>query len=55
LGGTHGYRFTPKWLSPDGASGWMVFSGVKLPEISYDAFCVRQMEFRLKKAKAIQR
>lgn len=43
LGGTHGYRLTPKWLSADGLTGWLVFSGVKLPNITYDAFCVRRM------------
>ena len=52
LGGTHGYRFTRKWLSPDGLSGWMVFSGVKLPGITYDAFCVRHFEFQLRKAES---
>jgi CubicO group peptidase (beta-lactamase class C family) len=43
LGGTHGYRFTSKWIGADGLSGWLVFSGVKLPNITYDAFCVRRM------------
>jgi hypothetical protein len=43
LGGTHGYRFTSKWISADGLSGWLVFSGVKLPNITYDAFCVRRI------------
>ncbi len=52
LGGTHGYRFTTKWLSPDGLSGWMVFSGVKLRDITYDAFCVRHFTFHLRKAES---
>ena len=52
LGGTHGYRFINKWLSPDGLSGWMVFSGVKLPAITYDAFCVRHFEYHLRKAES---
>ena len=51
LGGTHGYRFTTKFFSPDGLSGWMVFSGVKLPEITYDAFCVRHLVFSLEKGR----
>jgi CubicO group peptidase (beta-lactamase class C family) len=43
LGGTHGYRLPAKWISPDGRTMHLVFSGVKLPTITYDAFCVRQM------------
>jgi CubicO group peptidase (beta-lactamase class C family) len=37
LGGTHGYRLPAKWISPDGKSMYLVFSGVR----PYDAFCVR--------------
>ena len=40
LGATHGYRFASKWISADGLSGWLVFSGVK----PNDAFCVRRMK-----------
>ena len=54
LGGTHGYRFTPKWFSADGRTGWMVFSGVKLPDITYDAFCVRQLKFHLRKGEPVE-
>ena len=43
LGGTHGYRFTSKWISEDGLSLWLVFSGVKFRDVLYDAFCVRKM------------
>jgi len=42
LGGTHGYRLPSKWISPDGRTMHLVFSGVKLPHITYDAFCVRK-------------
>ncbi|HTM49697.1 MAG TPA: serine hydrolase, partial [Bryobacteraceae bacterium] len=38
LGGTHGYRLPSKWISPDGRTMWLVFSGVK----PNDAFCVRR-------------
>lgn len=44
LGGTHGYRLPAKWISSDGKIMHLIFSGVKLPQITYDAFCVRQME-----------
>lgn len=37
--GTHGYRLPSKWISSDGRSMYLVFSGVK----QYDAFCVRRM------------
>jgi hypothetical protein len=40
LPGTHGYRLSTKWMSADGKSMYLVFSGVKL----YDAFCFRQMK-----------
>jgi hypothetical protein len=43
LGGTHGYRLQSKWISPDGRTMHLIFSGVKLPSITYDAFCVRRM------------
>ena len=44
LGGTHGYRMPSKWISPDGTTMDLVFSGVK----PYDAFCVRRMQLRLR-------
>ena len=37
--GTHGYRLPAKWISADGRSLYLVFSGVK----ENDAFCVRRM------------
>ena len=39
LGGTHGYRLPAKWISSDGRTMQLVFSGVK----PNDAFCVREM------------
>jgi CubicO group peptidase (beta-lactamase class C family) len=47
LGGTHGYRLPAKWIGPGPTSMTLVFSGVKLPNTTYDAFCVRQMTFEL--------
>ena len=46
VGGTHGYRLPAKWIGPDAASMTLVFSGVRLPDITYDAFCVRKMHLR---------
>jgi hypothetical protein len=43
LGGTHGYRLPSKWISPGGRTMTLVFSGVKLKTISYDAFCARRV------------
>jgi hypothetical protein len=37
--GTHGYRLPAKWISPDGLTLTLVFSGVK----PNDAFCTRTM------------
>jgi hypothetical protein len=39
LGETHGYRLPTKWISGDGRTMWLVFSGRK----ENDAFCVRRM------------
>jgi CubicO group peptidase (beta-lactamase class C family) len=44
LGETHGYRLPSKWISPDGRSLAMVFSGLIFNGITYDAFCVRKMK-----------
>jgi hypothetical protein len=49
LGGTHGYRLPAKWIGPDPKNTTLVFSGVKLPATTYDAFCVRQMTFELER------
>jgi hypothetical protein len=43
LGGTHGYRLPAKWIGPDAKDMTLIFSGVKLPDKTYDAFCVRRM------------
>jgi hypothetical protein len=40
LGRTHGYRLSTKWISTDGRSMALVFSGIK----PNDAFCVRKMK-----------
>jgi len=47
LGGTHGYRLPAKWIGPDPKNMTLVFSGVRLPATTYDAFCVRQMTLEL--------
>jgi CubicO group peptidase (beta-lactamase class C family) len=39
LARTHGYRLPSKWISPDGRTMHLVFSGVR----PWDAFCVRRM------------
>jgi CubicO group peptidase (beta-lactamase class C family) len=38
-GQTHGYRLPTKWISDDGRTLWVVFSGLK----PNDAFCLRRM------------
>lgn len=47
LGDTHGYRLPSKWISPDGLSMFLVFSGRKHNGVLYDAFCVRRVKFDL--------
>jgi CubicO group peptidase (beta-lactamase class C family) len=44
--GTHGYRLPAKWISPDGLSMTLVFSGVRLKDITYDAFCTRTIHLQ---------
>ena len=44
LGETHGYRFSPKWISEDGHDMTLVFSGLIFDGVSYDAFCTRGMK-----------
>ena len=44
---THGYRLPSKWISADGRTMWLVFSGRKRPGMHYDAFCVRRMTLEL--------
>jgi CubicO group peptidase (beta-lactamase class C family) len=45
--GTHGYRLPAKWISPDGLAMTLIFSGVRLKEITYDAFCTRTIQLQL--------
>jgi CubicO group peptidase (beta-lactamase class C family) len=42
IAGTHGYRLPAKWISPDGMTLTLVFSGVK----PNDAFCTRTLTLR---------
>jgi CubicO group peptidase (beta-lactamase class C family) len=49
LGGTHGYRLPAKWIGPASNQMTLIFSGVALPDITYDAFCVRPMTLELRK------
>jgi hypothetical protein len=37
----------PQWIGPDAKDMMLIFSGVKLPDITYDAFCVRHMKLEL--------
>ncbi len=43
-GGTHGYRLPSKWISDDGKTMYLLFSGSG----KYDAFCVRKMSLSLR-------
>jgi hypothetical protein len=43
LGRTHYYRLPSKWISPDGKTMHLVFSGRTYNGIIYDAFCVRKV------------
>jgi hypothetical protein len=47
-GETHGYRMPSKWISGDGRSMALVFSGLLFNGISNDAFCVRKMTFEVR-------
>jgi CubicO group peptidase (beta-lactamase class C family) len=40
---THGYRLPSKWISADGKTLWLVFSGLH----DSDAFCLRKMALQL--------
>lgn len=46
LGGTHGYRLPGPWISPDGRTLYLVFSGREHGGVEYDAFCVRRLTLR---------
>jgi CubicO group peptidase (beta-lactamase class C family) len=39
--GTHGYRLPSKWISSDGLTMTLVFSGTRTGQVSNDAFCTR--------------
>ena len=43
-GDTHGYRLPTKWISHDGKTAYLVFSG----KDQWDAFCVRKMTLTLR-------
>src|SRR5262249_17732178 len=43
LGHTHGYRIPTKWITVNGTDMWLVFSGTRHLDTTYDAFCVRGM------------
>jgi CubicO group peptidase (beta-lactamase class C family) len=42
--GTHGYRLPAKWISGDGLTMTLIFSGVRLKDTTYDAFCTRTIQ-----------
>lgn len=48
LGQTHGYRLPSKWISWDGRTMYLVFSGRRHNGRLWDAFCVRRMTLRLR-------
>ena len=44
--GTHGYRLPAKWISSDGRTMTLIFSGVRIDkDTTNDAFCTRTMRF----------
>ena len=46
--GTHGYRLPAKWISRDGLTMTLVFSGIRQQDTTYDAFCTRTMRLLLR-------
>lgn len=46
-GGTHGYRLPAKWIGPTADQMTLIFSGVAMPDLTNDAFCVRRMTLEL--------
>ena len=46
--GTHGYRLPAKWISRDGLTMTLVFSGIRLTHTTYDAFCTRTIQLQLR-------
>jgi len=47
LGNTHGYRLPAKWISADGKTLYLVFSGRTHDGTMYDAFCLRRLDLDL--------
>ncbi len=47
LGETHSYRVPAKWISADGLTLQVVFSGRAHEGVDYDAFCVRRAQLQL--------
>ncbi|TAM78849.1 MAG: DUF4185 domain-containing protein [Acidobacteria bacterium] len=43
LGQTHDYRLPSRWISDDGKTMALVFSGREYSGVEYDAFCVRRL------------
>lgn len=46
LGDTHSYRLPTKWISADGRTMYLVFSGREHEGVQYDAFCVRKVDLQ---------
>lgn len=47
LGDTHSYRLPSKWISADGHTLQLLFSGRSNRDVHYDAFCVRELNLDL--------
>jgi hypothetical protein len=45
--GTHSYRLPAKWISPDGLTMTLIFSGVRVGDTLYDALCTRTVQLQL--------
>jgi CubicO group peptidase (beta-lactamase class C family) len=45
--GTHSYRLPAKWISPDGLTMTLIFSGVRVGDTLYDALCIRTIKLQL--------
>lgn len=48
LGKTHGYRLPSKWISDNGKTMYLVFSGIANQDVNYDAFCVRKLTLEVR-------
>ncbi len=47
IAGTHSYRLPAKWISRDGLTMTLIFSGVRLKDTTYDAFCTRTLRLQV--------